>query len=93
MASGADFQADVSFVGRTGLELAAASANDFNDVIGGVNSGFHGFPGPRIAQKQDARSGDQPAAGVFCLTRLGSQRREAPVHGNGGLATDRSLND
>lgn len=42
---------------------------------------------------QKARIGDEPAAGFICTFRLGSQRREVPVHGNGGLATDRSLND
>ena len=44
--------------------------------------------------QQNARSGDEPTAGVNCVkTRLSLERREAPVHGNGGLATDRSLND
>lgn len=66
VASGADFQANVSFMRGAGLELGAASTDDFNDVIGGVNSGFHDFPDCRIAQMQNARRGDQPATGVFC---------------------------
>jgi hypothetical protein len=58
---------------RTRFELAAASTNDFDGGIGGVNSGFHDFPDCRIAHryrhrsKQNARSGDEPAAGVFCV--------------------------
>src|SRR5580658_2335825 len=41
MAVGADFHADVAFVGRAGLERVATSADHVQLIVSGVNTGLH----------------------------------------------------
>jgi len=48
VAGGADFDAEVSFIGRPSLKGAATGTRDLYDVIGGVDSSFHNPT--RIAQ-------------------------------------------
>ena len=44
MAVGANFDADVAFMGRTGLERVLARADYVDLVIGRVYSSFHSVP-------------------------------------------------
>ena len=41
VATGADFHVNVAFVGRTGLEGTPAGAVHGDDVVGGMDFGFH----------------------------------------------------
>jgi hypothetical protein len=42
VAAGADFHANVALVGRPGLEVITARADDVNGFVVRMNSGFHG---------------------------------------------------
>jgi hypothetical protein len=43
VAAGADFDADIAFVGRARFERVAAGADDVDLFVGGVDTGFHMF--------------------------------------------------
>jgi hypothetical protein len=86
VATGADFYADVAFVGGPRAERVAAGANDVHFFVGGVDSGFHGGKlqltkkaRPRQGRRDRLRKGKTPAKDAGIVPEKG----KTPAEGAG----------